>query len=316
MQTLKYAAEVSAGIYAIDTGFERPHFDASYLLIDAGEAAFIDVGTNYSSDYLLHTLHELGLTEENVKYIILTHIHLDHAGGAGKMMQECSKALLIVHPRGVRHMIDPAALRAGAVGVYGEDKVQQTYGELLSIEASRILEAQDQSSLKVGQRELICIDTPGHAKHHISIWDSHSQGVFTGDTFGLSYREFDTDQGPFVMPTTTPIQFDPEALKKSIDRICSLKPQSLFPTHYSRIDGVPRLKTMFLTILDEMVELALHLQYTDDRHNRIKEGLFKIYLSHLKQHGVKMQADEIKEFLDIDLELNAQGIGVWLNQKT
>lgn len=316
MQSLKYAAEVSPGIYAIDTGFERPHFDASYLLIDSGEVAFIDVGTNYSSEYLLHTLAELGLAQADVKYVILTHIHLDHAGGAGKMMQECPQARLIVHPRGVRHMIDPAALRAGAVGVYGEDKVSQTYGELLSIDASRILEAHDQSRFKVGQRELICLDTPGHAKHHISIWDQESQGVFTGDTFGLSYREFDTAQGAFVMPTTTPIQFDPEALKNSIERISSLNPQCLFPTHYSRIDGVPRLKAMFLTILDEMVELALNLKFADDRHNRLRDGLLNIYERHLKRHGVNMQVTEIKQFLDIDLELNAQGIAVWLDQSS
>ena len=127
---LTYAQLVAPGIYCVDTGFVREQFDASYMVLDGDEVAFIDVGTNYSIPRFLNTLDELGLSPLQVKYIVLTHVHLDHAGGAGEMMRVCEQAKLLVHPRGARHMIDPSALRAGAVGVYGEEIVEQSYGQL------------------------------------------------------------------------------------------------------------------------------------------------------------------------------------------
>ena len=312
--SLSFANLVANGVYTIDTGFERESFDASYLIVDDGQAAFVDVGTNYSAPRLIKTLSELNLTTEHVRYIILTHIHLDHAGGAGKMMSLCSKAQLIVHPRGVRHMIEPSALRSGAVAVYGEDAVQASYGTLLPIDATLITEAAEGSEIYLGKRVLKCLDTPGHAKHHIAIWDPVSKGVFTGDTFGLSYREFDTDKGGYVMPTTTPIQFDPVALKDSVERIAALQPDCIFPTHFSRVNHVEKLKLLFLKQLEEMVALAISLKNDSQRHAKLKNGLLDIYEKHLKEHGCHLSKSEIGNFLNIDLELNAQGISVWLDK--
>ncbi len=311
---LTYAQLVAPGIYCVDTGFVREHFDASYMVLDGDEVAFIDVGTNYSVPRFLNTLDELGLSTQQVKYIVLTHVHLDHAGGAGEMMRVCEQAQLLVHPRGARHMIDPSALRAGAVGVYGEEIVEQSYGQLLPIAADRVVEVGEGHQIQLGKRVLHCLDTPGHAKHHIAIWDPLSRGVFTGDTFGLSYREFDTDQGPFIMPTTTPIQFDPEALKDSVSRISALKPDCLFPTHFSRINGVERLKDLFLEQLDEIVVLAKQLKTDPKRHDLLKDGMARIHINHLKTMNCKLSPAEITEFLKIDLELNALGIGHWLDK--
>lgn len=311
---LTYAQLVAPGIYCVDTGFVREHFDASYMVLNGDEVAFIDVGTNYSVPRFLNTLDELGLSTQQVKYIVLTHVHLDHAGGAGEMMRVCEQAQLLVHPRGARHMIDPSALRAGAVGVYGEEIVEQSYGQLLPIAADRVVEVGEGQQIQLGKRVLHCLDTPGHAKHHIAIWDPLSRGVFTGDTFGLSYREFDTDQGAFIMPTTTPIQFDPEALKDSVLRISALKPDCLFPTHFSRINGVERLKDLFLEQLDEIVVLAKQLKTDPKRHDLLKDGMARIHINHLKTMNCKLSPAEITEFLKIDLELNALGIGHWLDK--
>jgi len=206
---LRFAHQVGEGVYAIDTAFFRPEFDSCYLVTqvtaNGTQAAFIDVGTTYSAPRLIASLEDLGLTPEDVKYIIPTHVHLDHAGGAGEMMRLCSNAKLIIHPRGARHMIDPTTLRAGAVVVYGEEIVQKEYGHLVPISQDRVVEAPDAYEVDLGERKLVCIDTPGHAKHHMCIWDEKSKGIFTGDTFGLSYREFDTEKGSFVIPSSTPI---------------------------------------------------------------------------------------------------------------
>ncbi len=311
---LTYATLVAPNIYCIDTGFEREQFDATYLIIGKQSVAFIDSGTNYSVPRFLQTLQELHISVEQVKYIILTHVHLDHAGGAGLLMQACPNAHLAVHPRGSRHMIDPTALRAGAVGVYGEDIVQQSYGELQAIDAVRVLEVGEGFELKLDDRVLHILDTPGHAKHHIAIWDPLSQGVFTGDTFGLSYREFDTEAQAFIMPTTTPIQFDPEALKDSVTRIAALEPVCIFPTHYSRVDGVERLKRLFLDQLDEIVSLAKSIESRPNRHQELKDGMAKIHIKYLKSMGCAMNDEQIIDFLKIDLELNALGIGHWLDK--
>jgi len=311
---LTFASSVADGIYCIDTGFGRENFDASYLIVSDTQAAFVDVGTNYSAPRLMKTLEELSLTPTQVNYVILTHVHLDHAGGAGEMMRLCPNAQLIVHPRGARHMIDPTALRAGAVGVYGEETVEEEYGQLLPIDAKRVTEAGEGFEITLGQRQLICMDTPGHAKHHIAIWDPVSQGVFTGDTFGLSYREFDTDQGAFIMPTTTPIQFDPAALRESVERISALNPECIYPTHFSRVNDVPRLKDIFLKQLDQMVEMAVSFKDSSDRYVKIKSGLADIYEYHLKTNGCNISRKELEEFLAIDLDLNTQGIEVWLDK--
>src|SRR6478736_7969597 len=115
------------GISAIDTGFFRPQFDASHLIVENGRAAFVDTGTNYSVPRLLAELSAKRLSPDSVDYVILTHIHLDHAGGAGLLMQQLPNAMLTVHPRGAVHMIDPGKLEASTVAVYGAEAMARTH---------------------------------------------------------------------------------------------------------------------------------------------------------------------------------------------
>ncbi|MBT8098503.1 MAG: MBL fold metallo-hydrolase, partial [Gammaproteobacteria bacterium] len=233
--------QVAPGIHAIDTGYVRPRLDASHLLVDSGRAAFVDTGTSHSVPRLLQTLRDNDLDRGDVDYIFLTHIHLDHAGGAGALARELPNAQVVVHPRGARHMVDPSKLIAGTIAVYGEDRYRELYGELVPIAAGRIVESTDDSVLTVGGRQLRLIDTPGHALHHYSLIDEAHALAFTGDTFGVSYRETDTAAGPFIFPTTTPVHFDPGQLHDSIDRIMSYEPASVLLTHYSRVDDTSRL---------------------------------------------------------------------------
>jgi len=302
------------GISAIDTGFFRPQFDASHLIVENGRAAFVDTGTNYSVPRLLAELTDKRIPVDAVDYVILTHVHLDHAGGAGLLMQQLPNARAVIHPRGVRHMVDPSALIAGATAVYGADEVRASYGDLVPIPAERIITANDEHHIDLAGRELLCIDTPGHARHHMCIWDARSRAFFPGDTFGLSYREFDTDKGAFILPTSTPVQFEPEALHASIDRMLGFRPQQMFLTHYSRVTGVERLARDLHEQIDAMVAIARSHASEPERHARIMEDLAQLYIAHARNHGCAFDDARIRELLVMDIELNAQGLEVWLDR--
>ncbi|HRD72097.1 MAG TPA: MBL fold metallo-hydrolase [Aquimonas sp.] len=304
-------------IHTIDTGFHRPHFDAAYLVVDEGVAALVDSGINASLPMVLATLAQRRLTVDDVRYLILTHVHLDHAGGAGQLMQCLPKATLIVHARGARHMIDPTALIAGASAVYGRDEVERTYGHLVAVQPERIQTVTDGERIRIGRRELEVFDAPGHARHHIVVHDPAAAAFFTGDTFGLSYREFDTAQGPWIMPTTTPVQFEPEPMKQSIARMMRASPERMYLTHYGRVEAPQRLAALLVAQIDTMVEIAQasNRRYSgSDRHKAICEGLTRLYLDGLAAHGVGLGEDAVRSLLAMDIELNAQGLASWLDR--
>ena len=301
------------GIHTIDTGFVRPQFDAAYLIVENGRGAFIDCGTNFAVPRMLAALDDAGITAANVDWLILTHVHLDHAGGAGELIAQLPNARLVVHPRGVRHMIDPSVLWAGASAVYGEAVMEATYGRLRPIPAERVIEAADGYVVELAGRPLLCIDTPGHAKHHLTVHDQRANVCFTGDVFGLSYRDFDTTNGPFILPTTSPVQFDPAALHASIERLVALKPAAMYLTHYGRVEQVEKLAADLHAQIDAMVELARAAHGKPDRHTVLMESLTDLYLARAEVHGWNRGRDVLRQLLGMDIELNAQGLEVWLD---
>ena len=305
------------GIHVIDTGFHRPMFDASFLIEERGRAAFVDTGTNHSVPRLLAALAAAGLAPAAVDFVIATHVHLDHAGGVGLLMQQLPAARLVVHPLGARHLIDPTRLMDSARRVYGADEVARSYGDVIGVGAERVLRTADDMVLDFAGRPLKFLDTPGHARHHHCIWDECSRGFFTGDTFGLSYREFDTaSAGAWIMPTTTPIQFEPEALRRSIQRMLAYRPECMYLTHYGRVAEVPRLAALLLEQMNAMVALAVALPNDAARHAAMARGFGEIHLKSLRAHGCTLADAQILDLLALDLELNAQGMAVWLNRKT
>lgn len=304
------------GIVAFDAGYVRPILAAIHMVIENGRVAFIDTGSNDALPNALSALGKLGLDVAAVDYVILTHIHLDHAGGAGSLMRAFPNARLIVHPRGARHMAEPAKLVAGVRAVYGAEYVQRVYGEILPVAAGRIVEAPDGHLVSLAGRELLCLDTPGHARHHICIVDKRTSGVFTGDMFGLSYRELDVDGRQFIFPTTTPTQFDPDEMRSSIHRLLSFKPEAMYLTHYSRVQNVQEKGKELLGHLDAVVNLALQVEDEgEQRHQRIKQGMTDYLLAEIRKHGCLLPDSKLLEIWDTDLELNAQGLGVWLDSR-
>jgi glyoxylase-like metal-dependent hydrolase (beta-lactamase superfamily II) len=302
------------GIHTIDTGFVRPQFDAAYLIVEHGRGAFIDCGTHFAVPRMLAVLDGAGITAAEVDWLILTHVHLDHAGGAGELIAQLPNAQLVVHPRGARHMIDPSVLWAGASAVYGEAVMEETYGRLRPVPAERVIEATDGQVVDLAGRPLRCIDTPGHAKHHLALYDERANVCFTGDVFGLSYRDFDTDHGPFILPTTSPVQFDPVALHASIDRLIGLKPVAMYLTHYGRVETVEKLAADLHAQIDAMVELARAAHGGPDRHVVLMESLTDLYLARAQDHGWNGTREALRGLLGMDIELNAQGLEVWLDR--
>ena len=302
------------GIVAIDTEYARSLQDASHLVVESGRAAFVDTGVNDSVPLLLDALHQQGLDVGDVDYVILTHVHLDHAGGAGCLMQELPNAQCVVHRYGAPHMIDPAKLVAGTEAVYGVDETRRTYGTIVPIDESRVHVPEDGEWLSLNGRELQLLNTEGHARHHHVIWDPASKGVFTGDSFGVSYRELDTDQGEIVFPTSTPVQFDPVEAHRSVDRIMGCEPEQLYLTHYSRVRKLDRLAGQMHSGIDAYVEMAERVEHEDKRTEKLREMLLDYYVDRLDDHGYGGDRDAVNSIMEIDVRLNAQGLEVWLDR--
>lgn len=303
------------GVFAIDTGFERDRFDASFLITHGGRAAFVDTGTHFAVPRLLGALDALGLARSAVDFIIPTHVHLDHAGGVGTLAAALPQAEVVVHPRGARHMVDPQALWDGALAVYGAEAMARSYGTLTPVPADRVRQSAEGMRIALAGRELLFADTPGHAKHHHCIWDAASRGWFTGDTFGISYPEFTTENGRWILPTSTPVQFEPERLRESVNRLLERKPACMYLTHFGRVEEVAQLAEQVLGLLERMVALGRAAGPTGPgRHALIKRGLQQIYVESLAAHGCSFSETQVAELLAVDIELNAQGMAVWLDR--
>jgi glyoxylase-like metal-dependent hydrolase (beta-lactamase superfamily II) len=303
---------VGDGVYAVDTGHGRPRGDASYLIVDAGRAVFVDTGTHWSVPNLLEALASLDIDVERVDYVLLTHVHLDHAGGAGTLMRSLPHARIVVHPRGAPHLTDPAKLIAATRAVYGEEAFDAQFGEIAAVAAGRITTIEDGQRLAFGARTLEFLYTPGHALHHVCILDRDRCELFTGDTFGISYRESDTAAGAFVFPTTSPSQFDPDQLHASVARVAALEPRCAYLTHYGRVDAVRALAIDLHAEIDAFVRIARAAAAEPERVRSIERELFRHLSRRLEAHGFSTDPAAHHALLDCDVTLNAAGLDAWL----
>jgi glyoxylase-like metal-dependent hydrolase (beta-lactamase superfamily II) len=301
------------GVHAVDTEYVRPQMDASHVVVAKDQAAIIDTGPNTAVPLILAALEQLQVPADAVRWLFLTHVHLDHAGGAGALMRALPNATCVVHPRGAPHMIDPAKLIGGTRAVYGDELYSKLYGEILPIDATRIVIAQDGQRFDLPGREFETVHTPGHALHHQAIVDRATDCIFTGDTFGISYREFDTAQGAWIMPTTTPTQFDPAQLKASIVRLMQFRPRRLYLTHYSEVGDCPRLANDMYDAVDDFVRIARNAGVHDQA--RIRFDLRALAHESLREHGCQMSESAIDAILGKDFELNAAGLVAWLKRE-
>jgi len=296
------------GIYCVDALYLDAGVASIYLLRDADEVAIIETGTSHSMDNLLATLSELNIDETQVRYVIPTHVHLDHAGGAGAMMSRFEHASLIIHPRGKRHMVDPQTLIEGTIAVYGREKFERLYGRIEPIPEERIIVADDLAMHSLGKRELLFIDTPGHAYHHFCIYDEVSRGIFTGDTFGISYTRM-KQQAAGLLPTCPPSQFDPPAMRASIARLLQYSPERLYLTHYGEFDNPAGQLKNFNRWIDEYLALCESAQPADsDAEMQLEQNLMRSVLERLATGDTR---GSMQQILQNDIRLNAQGLSHW-----
>jgi hydroxyacylglutathione hydrolase len=294
--------------------YDRRLQTAIHLIVEKGRAAVIDTGTSHAVPHVMAALQAQGIAPEQVDYVILTHVHLDHAGAAGQLMARFPNATLTVHPRGARHMIDPSRLHAATVAIYGEEETRRTYGEILPVPRERVLETPEGATLRIAGRELLFLDAPGHARHHVVVRDGKTGHIFAGDTFGLSYRELDQDGRQFVFPTTSPSQFDPPALHHSIDRMLSYGPSALYVTHFGRLTAPTALAADLHRLIDAHAELGeRHRRAGAERKRLLMEGVSALVLAERERQKWRLPREKTLEIFALDIELNAQGLEFWLD---
>lgn len=303
------------GITCIDAEYHRPRLACCYLLQQDDEIAIIETGTKFTVPLIEQVMQEQGLKWEQVRYIIPTHVHLDHAGGAGELMRLCSNATLIAHPYGSRHLINPEKLIAGTIAVYGKENYQRLYGEILPIDAARVVEIGERTTLDLSGRSLICIDTPGHARHHLCIWDEESRGIFSGDTFGISYSELMLSDGPFMLLPSTPVQFDPAAWATTLDMLMTLEPRQIYLTHFCQLEDPQDHIGQLHSLIHAYREIALKAREGTDREESIHQSLRQLYLYRYQQRNGSLSAEQLFDLIEMDLRLCSQGLESWLQRQ-
>jgi glyoxylase-like metal-dependent hydrolase (beta-lactamase superfamily II) len=295
-----------------DFDLGRPARTGTYLIKEE-KITLVETCASPSIPYILDGLQRMNVQPDEIEYIIVTHIHLDHAGGAGLLLERCPNAKVVVHPKGARHLVDPSRLIAGAKAVYG-DKFEVLFEPILPIPQERIITMNNGDMLELSSKcTLTFYDTPGHANHHFSIHDSISNGVFTGDTIGIYYQELIQDGIELYLPTTSPNQFNPEAMLDSLSRIKGLMPNSIYFGHFgisTNVQEVFKQIQRWLPIFVEAGEKGLkNTQGLSQsvQKDSVKKQLLESVTHHLDVQGVP-RSHNVYSILDLDLDVCAMGI--------
>lgn len=297
-------------IITIDCNYVMPRIAAAYLIRCGDQACFVDNNTNYSVPALLAALKENGYSPGQVSHIIITHVHLDHAGGTGLLLTHCPNAVVVAHPRAAPHVIDPSRLVKSAQQVYGEDNFRKLYGEILPVPEKRVVIPADGEVIKVGDKSLQFIYTRGHANHHFSIYEQSTNSIFTGDSFGIAYPMLQGGSKSFLFPSTTPTDFDAAEARISYDKILASGAERAYPTHFDVWTDMRGGYTMLNGYLDQIESLYNSLLTAADSEQipaLARAGFDAFFAGELAARGITLSQQE-KEVLEMDIDLNAQGI--------
>eukprot|EP01156_Anaeramoeba_ignava_P002886 Anaeramoba_ignava/a219873_28.p1 GENE.a219873_28~~a219873_28.p1 ORF type:complete len:365 (+),score=105.18 a219873_28:109-1095(+) len=278
------------------------------------EVAFIENNTNKAIPFLLDRLEKQNIAFESVKYLIVTHIHLDHAGATSQLVRKLPNATVVAHPRAVPHLINPSKLIAGVTEIYGKENFEKLYGEILPIEKNRIKSVEDYETLQIGSRNLTFIHTRGHAKHHMCVYDSVSKGIFTGDSFGISYPLINKkcqNLSSILFPSTSPIDFEPDQALLSLDKIINTGASHAYLTHYGIWEDLQFGKKLMTRNINKLNDILLKAKKLKLKGEKLLEFCQKevdnFFIEILAQEKI-VDDKEAWERLYFDRTLNAEGI--------
>ena len=253
--------EVAQGIRAIDTMFAgRERYTAAYLL-DASEPALVETGPTTSFEPVVAGLDRLGIGPADLAHVVLTHIHLDHGGGVGRISARFPNATVWVHERGARHLADPARLIASATSLYGPEQMASLFGPVEPVPAQRIRALTDGQVIDIGGRSLRALDAPGHAKHQVALVDSVTGAVFTGDALGIHPPDLRV-----LRPATPPPDYDLELAVATVGRIADAARGALVLfAHFGPVAEVDHICDLAIQRLRSWTEaVGEALTHTDD----------------------------------------------------
>jgi glyoxylase-like metal-dependent hydrolase (beta-lactamase superfamily II) len=223
-------------VFQIDTRMAGYDGITAGYLIRSERPCLVETGTAPSAPVVRDALARLGIGADDLATVVVTHIHLDHAGGAGDIAAMFPAAQIVVHQRGARHLADPSRLMAGARQVYG-DALDRLFGVLAPVPADRIVALDDTGAIDLGGgRRLDSHYSPGHAKHHVGLIDSDSGDLYTGDAAGVYIPETAD-----LRPATPPPDFDLETALGSLRKFAALEPTRLLFSHYGPVSEVAEM---------------------------------------------------------------------------
>lgn len=306
-----------SSIITVDSLYDRPERAAVFLIAEGDRAAFVDNNTTLAVPHLLAALAEQGMTPEQVDYVIITHVHLDHAGGTSALVKACPNATVLAHPKAARHLIDPSRIIAGATAVYGAEVFAERYGVIEPVPEDRVRAKEDGETVVWGSRTLTFLHTKGHASHHFCIHDSGENAVFAGDAFGLS-RMSSMRPGPaFTVCTSSPPEFDPEEARLSVARILGTGAAWAYLTHYGYFDDLQVRAAQLLRSIDDMERIGREAAATSLSGEALQAFCHPLVVSaferHLGECGVSDVAADLA-WLEEDIRLNAMGLGFYVER--
>jgi len=295
-------------VWTIDTGMAGERELNAVYLIAAAEPCLIEAGPGADGPAVTSALERLGVGTADLAHLVVTHVHLDHAGGAGAILRAYPRATLWVHERGAAHMADPTRLLASTARTYGETRMHQLFGTCEPCPAERIRAIVDGDTIALGDRSLRVIHTPGHASHHVALLEGDTQSLFIGEAMG-TYIPW----GPATRPALPPPEVDVEAAARTIDRLGSTGARHLFASHFGAVPDPPSAFDRAREDLDAWsgpVRRRLLEEPTATDDDLTSELDHVAASSFLHQSGVPLIGAALERY-DVlgSIRMNAQGLG-------
>jgi len=299
--------EVAENIYCIDDEVYGVKGWGSVYLINEEGKALVDTGPATSAPLVLKGMEKVGVSPEDISYIISTHIHLDHSGGAGFLLKKMPQAQVVVHQRGAKHLIDPSRLVASMVAVQGEE-TKRLFGEVVSVPQDRIRVVADGDTVDLGCEQVMkIIDAPGHAPHELCVLENKNNGIFTGDGGGMYLGE------DISSPLTPPPSFDAEAYIATLEKMMEMEPSRLYVAHFG---VVMKVKEHFEAVIDElhlMEEMASSLAKTNGL-DKLAAGLLAKKSARLA--GIKKSSPKLYQYVvEHGIPMNVSGFVKYYKEK-